>query len=944
MNWLAMAWMSWSLRHSSKLFLLIFLLRCGLSTAQDFSDFQFKRIGTVKLQADGSIDELELLNLIELTPNVDILTRSKIQRSIELLYKTGNFTNILVDAEMNKGRVDLTFILHLVYRIQDIDLQGSTGISKGKIRKAMRMRKLEPYTPERILKGREDILAVLFQNGFYNARVRQDVILHRQSKRAEVNYIVAAGTQARVASVNISGDTYFSRQQILQKMKSLPGKKFTEPKYAKDLDRIGNFYDRNGFLEHTLDSKKEVLPPPAVKISIVLNSGKQLILETAGYKFPEDVLRDRVPIWVERSYNDDTLEEGKRNLIDYLQTKGYYDAKISWNKDTSGQKIQVHYAVDPGTKYSISEIVLEGNQHLPTHEIRNAMATKESGLFTPARLVTKTFESDQENILNAYRQIGFLFARFTKKQVDRLSEGKLRIVLGIDEGPQSIVKEIQIRGNQVISTEELLKRFQLKVNEPVSEGAVKADTDLIVALYSDRGYPKIQVENRLRLSQDKTRASVEYRITEGEQIFVNRIVITGNNRTARDIIEESLYFDEDEPLSLRKISESQSRLYSLNIFDRVDIDIPRPDSLQKFQDVLIRLTEAKPYTISYGIGYQSFDLLRGTFAISNRNLFGTARTLSLNLRAGFREGRALLSYTDPHLFFHHLSNNISGFAEYGERTSFSFHSVGASIQFEKKLSRDRAYLEVGEAPEPLKSVFFRYAFEDIRTFFPEFNINLAAIPPEDRPFLAIHISSVSTGYVRDNRDNAIDPIQGNYLSSSLQFSSNILGSGTDFVKTFNQFQYYIPWRRTVIATSYRLGLAWGFRNTQELPLSQRFFAGGGRTIRGFEQDMAGPLVYELDENGNLVNPEPVGGNMLTILNLEYRFPVYGAIGAVIFFDYGTVFPEVSTFAFSEMRKSAGLGIRYKTPIGPLTVDWGHKLDRRPGESASAFFISVGHAF
>jgi outer membrane protein assembly factor BamA len=139
-------------------------------------------------------------------------------------------------------------------------------------------------------------------------------------------------------------------------------------------------------------------------------------------------------------------------------------------------------------------------------------------------------------------------------------------------------------------------------------------------------------------------------------------------------------------------------------------------------------------------------------------------------------------------------------------------------------------------------------------------------------------------------------------------------------------------------------VAWGFRNTQELPLSQRFFAGGGRTIRGFEQDTAGPLVYELDENGKLVNPEPVGGNMLTILNLEYRFPVYGAVGAVIFFDYGTVFPEVGSFTFSEMRESAGLGIRYHTPIGPLTVDWGHKLDRRPGESASAFFISVGHAF
>jgi|GEM_PF-3422508 len=939
-----MAWMSWLQRHSNKLLTLVLLFSCTLTYGQDFSEFQYKKIGNVTIRADGPVDEPFLLNLIELTPNVDILTRSKIRKSIELLYATGNFTNVLVDAQMNGDRVDLTFVLRAIYRIETIHIRGETGISKGKVRKAMRLRKLQPYTPERVLNGRKDILATLFENGFYNARVQQDVLLHRKSKRSEINYLVKSGAQAKVASVDISGDSYFSKAQILLKMKSQPQHKFKEPKFDKDMERIEELYDRNGFLEHSIRGEKQVLPPPAVKINLFLDSGRQLVLETSGYSFSKDVLRERVPIWADHSYNDDTLEEAKRNLVDYLQHRGYYDAKITWVKDTSGEKIVIHYTVEPGTRYEISKIEFEGNQHLPDSNIRDAMQSKESGIFTPSRLVTKVFEADQENILSAYRQIGFLFARFTAKEVQRVQNGKLRLLLRIEEGPQAIVKEIRIRGNSVFTEDELRSRFQQKLEQPVSEGKVKIDSDLIVGLYSDRGYPKIQVENKLRLSQDKTRASIEYKLTEGDQVFVDRIVLSGNNRTKRDIIEENLYFQEDDPLSLRKISESQSRLYSLNIFDRVEVDIPRPDSLQKFQTVLIKLTESKPYTISYGVGYQSFDRLRGTFALSNRNLFGTGRTLALNLRAGFREGRALVTYIDPHLFFRRLTNDVTVFGEYGERTSFSFQSVGASIQFEKKLSRERAYLEVGEIPEPLKSVFFRYAFEDIDTNFPDSNGMVPIISPQDRPFLAIHISSLSTGLARDNRDNAIDPVQGDYISSSLQFSSSILGSGTDFVKTFNQFQYYIPWRRTVIAMSYRLGLAWGFRDTEELPLSQRFFAGGGRTIRGFAQDTAGPLVYQQNENGDLVDPQPSGGNMLTILNLEYRFPVYGAVGAVIFLDYGTVFPEVSAFTLSEMRESAGIGIRYKTPIGPLTVDWGHKLDRRAGESASEFFVSVGHAF
>ena len=924
-----MAWMSWLPKLSNKLCALFLILHCAPLLAQDFSDFQFKKIGNILIQADSPIDEEFVRDLIELTPNLDILTRSKLRKSIELLYSTGNFTNILVDAELVDNHVELTFILRGVYRIDSIDIDGDTGIRKGKVRKRLPLRKLEPYTPEGVLKGRDDILTVLRENGYYNARVTQDVTLFRSSKKAKIVYSVLAGTRARVSSLEILGDPAFRKDQIVSWMKSKPGEQFRDNKFARDMEKIEQQHDRFGYLEHKIGEQRKILPPPSVSIQLQIDSGKQLVLETIGYSFDEDVLRERVPIWVEHSYNDDTLDEGKRSLIDYLEQKGYYDAKVSWTKDTSGDKILIRYVVEKGTKYQVSEIEITGNEHIPDEDLRDSMQTSTKGLFGNAPLITKVFAEDQNNILSAYKLKGFLFTRFKRKEVVRLPDGKLKLLLDIEEGPQSIVSEIRIRGNQVFTTEELLNQFQQKVKEPVSEANVKTDSDFLIALYSDRGYPKMQVENRLRLSQDKTRALIEYRITEGEQIFIDRIVISGNWRTNRDVIEESLYFHEDEPLSLRKISESQSRLYALNIFDRAEIEMPRPDSLQKFQNVLIKLTEAKPYTITYGIGYQSFDRLRGIFGISNRNLFGTARTLALNTRAGFREGRFIIAYIDPQ-FFKNITSDLSVFAEYGERESFSFRRYGTSLNLERKLSRERTYLEVGREPEPTKSIFFRYAFENIDT-----DGEPLVVEPEDRPFLAIRISSVTFGAVRDNRDNAIDPFAGTYLSSSLQFSSNVLGSETDFVKTFSQAQYYISRKNTVIATSFRMGLAWGFRTTNELPLSQRFFAGGGRTIRGFEQDTAGPLAP---------NGEPTGGNMLAILNLEYRFPVYKALGAVIFFDYGSVFEQVTDFDFEEMRESAGIGIRYKTPIGPLTLDWGYKLDRRPGESPSEFFISVGHAF
>ncbi len=193
--------------------------------------------------------------------------------------------------------------------------------------------------------------------------------------------------------------------------------------------------------------------------------------------------------------------------------------------------------------------------------------------------MTTVFESDKTRILSAYHEHGYLFARFVKDDVQLLPTGKINLALQIDEGQQSVVSEIRLIGNQAISREELLQKFQQKIGEPISESNAKTDSNLIVALYSDRGYPKVQVKTKLQLSQDHKRALMLYDITEGEQIFVDRIVISGNYRTRRNLILENLYFADHDPLSLRKIAESQARLYSLQIFDRAEIEVPRPDSM-----------------------------------------------------------------------------------------------------------------------------------------------------------------------------------------------------------------------------------------------------------------------------------------------------------------------------------------------------------------------------
>ena len=938
MNRPGMGLMFWLRRLSSRLLpFFCCLLFTQLADAQSqLSQFEFKKVGTVNIQADAPIDLPALMDLIEITPNVDIVTPSKIRRSIELLYATGNFSNVLVDAKMVNDRVNLTFITRQVYRIEFIRLSGQTGISKGKIRKRIQLRKLEPYTPEKVLKGRSDILAALQDDGYFTARVTQDVLLHRLTRRAEIIYTIQSGPPTLVRYVNFTGAPHFTRETLLSVMKTKPGTRFKDPDFTRDQEKIEGIYDRNGFLEHQIEvAKKELIPPNHIDIEIHINAGDQLLLTTHGFQISDKTLRDQLPIWTEHSYNDDTLEEGKRNLVNFLQTKGYYDAKVTWAKDFQSHQIIIVYQIDAGVKYAVRKITISGNKHMTDRQIRNFMQTNKTGLFGAQRLVTKVFEGDIGRIVSAYRQLGFLFASVTKRDITRFpDQRKLHINLQIEEGPEVTVAEIRLRGNKVLSNDYLLQHFQEKIGQPVSEAKVKADSNYIVATYSDRGYPKMRMENRLLLSNDKTRAIIEYRINEGEKVTVDRIVISGNYRTDRKVITENLFFKEDDPFSLQKIIASQSKLYSLNIFDRVDIAIPRPDQLQSQQDVPVHLTEARPYTISYGVGYQTFDLLRGLFAISDRNLFGTGRSLALQTRGGIRESRAVLTYTDPHLLFHDVTNSISAFADHGQRPSFDYKRFGAGLQIERKLSTQNPYL-VQQVGQPSTSLFFRYDFENIRTT----GGLTPSLDPIDREFLAIHLSSVTPSFVRDARDNSLDPTRGNYLSSQLQWATKLLGSGPSFLKWFSQAQYFHPFRGTVVATSLRVGLAQAFEKTHELPLSQRFFAGGGRSIRGFELDTAGPL--------DPTTGEPLGGNSLFILNIEDRFPIYKNLGGVIFFDYGNVFELIlgpNGFHFGDLRKTSGFGLRYKTPIGPLTIDWGKKLDRRPGESPSEFFVSVGHAF
>jgi outer membrane protein insertion porin family len=530
---------------------------------------------------------------------------------------------------------------------------------------------------------------------------------------------------------------------------------------------------------------------------------------------------------------------------------------------------------------------------------------------------------------------------------------------------------------------------------PYSEGDVAADRDRIDLEYRNRGFEGVVVNPEVSFVDDGTRADVRFVISEGPQVFVDHVIIVGNRRTSTSTITREILLKPGEPLGYSARIQTQQRLVALGLFRRVVVEELRHGGEGR-RDVIIRVEEAPPTTLGYGGGVEGGTRLRptgesgqaeerfevaprGFFEIGRRNLWGKNRAVNLFTRVslrsrdivlsedgvrleepapesgyGFNEYRVVGTFREPRVFNTAADALLTGIIDQAIRSSFNF-------------LRRQARAEVGLRLSQRYSVAGRYSYEYTRLFDERFTEEEK--PLIDRVFPQVRLSKFSGSFIRDARSDVVDPSEGTFVIVDGEVAPRSVGSEVGFIKTLLQgFRYYrVPAeRRVVVALGARLGLAHGLPRpvlrigadgepilddsgeaiidlVQDLPASERFFAGGDTTVRGFSLDRLGT-----DET---ISPSgfPTGGNGLVVLNAELRSAVVGSLGVAGFMDAGNVFLRASDIRLHELRVTAGFGVRYQSPIGPLRVDLGFKLDRRelaPGtlEKRSVLHISLGQAF
>ena len=904
------------------------------------------------------------------------LSLSAVRESIAQLYSLGQFQDIQVEALEAPGGVLLRYNLIPVRTVQRVEFEGQLGVSERTLRSAMN----ERFGPTPQLTRLSEVVRVLerlYQDrGFFSASVRPASTELRDPPRTVLTFEINAGPQARIGSIDTPGGGP-APAELLRDLGVAAGRPYQRPAVDRRIEEYVQRLRARGYLQASGTHRARLSPDRhRADITLDVRPGPLVTVRFEGDPLPADRRAELAPLQREGSADEDLLEDSVGRIRAYLREQGHWRADVAVEQQRFEEgRLAIVFTVRTGPVYRVAPggVEISGNASVPAEELRALVPLAPGDLYVASRL-----DAAVGSILRLYRTRGFAWAAVTaaENEIDEPAGANalVRPVIAIAEGPRALLGDVAVTGARAVDDAQIRRILRLEPGDPFYEPSIDAARDTVQLEYLNLGFASADVRLITAVSEDRTRVNLTVAIDEGPQTIVDRVIIVGNQRTAESVIRREVLLRPGEPLGLRDLLESRRRLGALGLFRRIDIrelEHGPPTS----RDVLVTVEEAPATTISYGGGLEVTRRLRavgeggtareriepaprGFFDIGRRNLGGKNRSVNLFTRVSvrpsdapddpsldgrglaFNEYRVVGTYRQPAALLWGADLSLTGAVEQGIRSSFNFTRKGTTAEVARRLS-------------PTVRTSFRYSFGTTRTYDERLNEDeQAAI---DRLFPQVRLSTFSTAVVRDTRDDVVEPTGGTFLSAEGSLSARALGGQVGFMKTYVQgywFRQLSRSRNVVFASRASLGLADGFERPaqsgdplgtiEDLPASERFFAGGDTTIRGFALDTVG-AAGTISERGF-----PTGGNAVLILNGELRVPVWRDVGAALFVDGGNVFRRVTDFAIDELRGSAGFGLRYRSPIGPIRLDLAFKMDRREIggalEPRRVLHFSIGQAF
>jgi outer membrane protein insertion porin family len=999
-------------RYASFFILITITLGPALAAGSSASSYPYQEPRTVQSSsaldalsayAGRTIQSIELPgvadhdHLLQMIPQKagQPLDRDQIRESIRILFGTGRFADIQAEVTPAGPDVVLTFTTSPNFFVGAVDVEGAPSHpNTNQILNATKFQLGELYTLDKLNRALQNVRQLMQENGYYRAGVTAESNSNSVTQQMNILLHITPGEPAHVGEVKVTGHSTFSPSQLQDVAKMRPGERVTAAHVTNSLQSLRkNFQKQQRVLAQvSIAEQKYRADSNAVDYTYLIEPGPVVLISAQGFRISHGLLKKEVPVYEENALDDDLLNEGKRNLLDYLLSRGHFDATVEIQKETGPDTIRITYHIVPGLVHKFEVIEIAGNKYFSRQMLRSRLQIQPSGtFFFRGRFSGALLKNDVANLQALYVSNGFREAKIQTKVDDnyRGVPNHIAVRIQIEEGPQTLVGAFHIAANQKIDAKSF-PELNTTPGQPYSEQNLAKDRESILNYFFNHGFSNATLDIIAKPSPgEPNREDVTYNIQEGEQFFVHEVMAAGLEHTRDYVVQREIQVAPGQPLSQQELLDTQSKLYDLGIFNQVDMAVQNPEGSDPQKNVLVQMQEAKRYTFTYGLGLEfETGLPSGTssptgstgvsprvgFDVTRLNVGGRDQTLTFQSHVGSLQQRGLISYEIPKLF------NQDRFKIF--YTVFYDNSLDvATFTSQREEGKIDLRQQIGK---PLlnhsTSITYRFDYRYVKASHLASNFS----PAEFSLFsLPARVGGPGFTFISDKRDNPLESTKGQYFTLDGFAASSYFGSQANFARALGQDSTYYafgrPKHKFVFARSTTLGLEQVYQGSQVLPpgacqlsglslnscpagisvipLPEVFFAGGGNSHRGFGLNQAGPR----DPDSGF----PVGGTALFVNSEELRFPQVSlpflgeGFGFAIFHDMGNVFTAGHDMLKGLMRwhqpdpvqcvpssgvintgcetffnnsgydftsHAVGLGLRYKTPIGPLRFDFGYNLN------------------
>jgi outer membrane protein insertion porin family len=918
------------------------------------------------------------------------LDPQKIRESLRSLYATGLYQTIEVAGVRAGDSVTIVFTGVPRLFVGRVNVEGvKDDRLDAALDSATQLQAGTPFSEAKAAQAEPSIKTSLENNGYYRGQIASTKVIDRPNSLIDVNFEVTTGDQARVGDVELTGDSGLTETQFRKQAKLKRNSKVNRNTVSRALKNLRKHYNKRGHLAATvsLTSKEYVPPTNRLNYTFLAHQGPIVLVKVEGAKISRSQLQKLVPVYEEGTVDQDLLNEGAQNLRNYYEGHGYFDVKVSHHPvETDAQHVTALYNVELGKRHVVDSVTVTGNKYFSTDLITQRLSVRPNAFLDRYGAFSQQLVAqDIASIKALYMSNGFSAVKVTTKFTDsdtgaakpsKISHFKIDYV--IDEGTQRRIGKYDIEGATAEQLNDFRPLLNTQVGQPYSAININQDRDLVQTYYFSKGYDNAQVSLFQQAEQDHP-DSVDFtmKIVAGKQFFVRKVIVSGVERTKPAIVQQRITLGPDDPLNQTALLQMQRRLYDLALFNEVNTAIQNPNGDESYKNVLLNLTEAKRWDISYGFGFEvqtgaptssclspaeqailgitnSYNCSpnghtgaspRVLFNVSRTNLRGTDQSITLRTNYGTLEQIAMLSYQDPHLLNKPSFNlTLSG----GYNNSAVITTYRASI-----LS---GALRVSQRANKPNTLIYSMSYRRVVVNASTLQVSLAEIPLLAQP---VRVGGPGVTWIRDTRDVPLDAHHGSFTTAEEFLSDGKFGSQANFdrIEVSNATYYDFGRDHWVIARQTRYGQERAFGNGDQLliPLPERLYAGGATSHRGFPINSAGPRDPQTGY--------PVGGAGVFVNSLELRPPpptlrwVGTDLSFVLFHDMGNAFQTSSqvwpsalrikqphsytcrnvtkpystyntpdTCDFNDFSHAVGLGLRYHTPIGPVRGDFSYNLN------------------